>query len=820
MDQVIHKEKPYPFLQGGGEMGELTRNFNWAATPVGDPSQWPQSLRTTVSNLLHSRFPMFLWWGEEMIQFYNDAYRPSLGKDGKHPSALGARGIDTWPEIWHIISPLHEQVRTSGEATWKEDQLVPIYRNGKIEDVYWTYSYSSVLDDEGKHGGILVTCVETTDKVNYLKQLAESEDLLRFAIESTELGTWDYNPVTNQFIGNARLKEWFGLPPEVSIDLTLALTIVVERDRSRVEMAIQRALQFESGGFYEIEYSIYNHKQARERTVRAKGRAWFNEEKIAYRFNGTLQDITEEVTAHRKITEAEERARLSIEAAELGTYEVNLLTREILASQRFKEIIGVNDASGHQDYVNAIHPDDLEIRSAAYKKAFQTGMLEYDGRVNWKDGSLHWVRVKGKMYFDENQQPVKLLGVIQDITEENAFWQELEKQVKSRTEELVKVQESLLNANAYFQTIINLCKEPVQVLEPVYSEKEIIDFRFRLTNIAYASYAKTTPEHLKGKLVSEFFPGYFQTSSFTDVVEVFQSGIANSWEIHYNVDGLDLYNQMSATRIGDEVVVYFTDFTRLKQLQLELIRKIEELERSNKNLEDFAYAASHDLKEPIRKVHFFSDRLRNSLYENLSEDNRRYFERMETASKRMSSLIDDLISYSQVSLYPRVFEEVNMNELIDLVLNDLDVEIEESGAIIEVGELCTIEGYHRQLQQVFHNLVVNALKYRKPDLKSHIRISCKKLNGNEIDLHLLAGENNRQFYAITIEDNGIGFDQKDAERIFNVFTRLHGNAEYRGSGIGLSIVRKVMENHHGYITADGELGEGARFTVYLPEGSR
>src|SRR4030095_15410922 len=110
----------YAFLESEGEMSELTRNFNWASTPIGPPGEWPWSLKTTVSNLLRSKFPMFLWWGDEMIQFYNDAYRPSLGNEGKHPSALGAKGKETWPEIWDIISPLLNHVQTTGEATWME----------------------------------------------------------------------------------------------------------------------------------------------------------------------------------------------------------------------------------------------------------------------------------------------------------------------------------------------------------------------------------------------------------------------------------------------------------------------------------------------------------------------------------------------------------------------------------------------------------------------------------------------------------------------------------------------------------------------------
>lgn len=162
------------FLAGGGEMGRLIREKDWSDNPLGTPSAWPQSLRTTLSILLNSKFPMFLWWGPELICFYNDAYRPSLGKEGKHPSILGMKAIDAWPEIWDTIKPMIDKVFATGDATWNEDTLLPIYRNNRIEDVYWTFSYSPVYDESNTAAGILVTCSETTEKVNAFKHLNES----------------------------------------------------------------------------------------------------------------------------------------------------------------------------------------------------------------------------------------------------------------------------------------------------------------------------------------------------------------------------------------------------------------------------------------------------------------------------------------------------------------------------------------------------------------------------------------------------------------------------------------------------------------------
>ena len=155
---------------GTGEMAELTRSFDWSRTPVGPVDEWPETLLITVNMLLGSRHPMFLWWGEELIQFYNDGYRPSIRED-KHPSALGQPGRECWPEIWPVIGPQIDAVMTEGKASWHEDQLVPIHRNGRLEDVYWTYGYSPVRDAGGAIRGTLVVCTETTNSVLGKRQL-------------------------------------------------------------------------------------------------------------------------------------------------------------------------------------------------------------------------------------------------------------------------------------------------------------------------------------------------------------------------------------------------------------------------------------------------------------------------------------------------------------------------------------------------------------------------------------------------------------------------------------------------------------------------
>jgi light-regulated signal transduction histidine kinase (bacteriophytochrome) len=245
---------------------------------------------------------------------------------------------------------------------------------------------------------------------------------------------------------------------------------------------------------------------------------------------------------------------------------------------------------------------------------------------------------------------------------------------------------------------------------------------------------------------------------------------------------------------------------------VELENKNRELERSNANLEEFTHIASHDLKEPMRKIHFFTDRLKMQLAERISEEEKNTFSRIENANNRMVNLIDDLLLYSRFSQRPPQMEKVDLNEKISKVLEDLIVDIQQKKAVITIRPLPTVKGYHGQLQQLFQNLIGNALKYHQEGLAPSIDIFSTIVNGDDIGYPLLA----KPYYAIEVRDKGIGFEPEHAEKIFQMFQRLHGNAEYRGTGVGLAIARKVADNHHGRIIAQSELGKGSRFVVYLP----
>lgn len=264
------------------------------------------------------------------------------------------------------------------------------------------------------------------------------------------------------------------------------------------------------------------------------------------------------------------------------------------------------------------------------------------------------------------------------------------------------------------------------------------------------------------------------------------------------------------------------DLSDYKQMVLEkekfqkiLENKVKELDRSNKELEEFAYIASHDLQEPLRKITSFSERLKEKLPANLEPDVQLYLNRMLAATDNMRTLIDNLLEFSRTSRSSEPFIRINLNDIVADVEADLELKIEESNAQIDSEQLPVIDAIPMQMRQLFTNLFTNAIKFRKPNAAPEISIRCKQLSEEETEAHHL--RQNVSYFEVTVSDKGIGFDQEYAQKIFQIFQRLHGKAEYPGSGIGLAICKKIVDNHMGQIFARGEQGKGSTFIIILPE---
>lgn len=274
------------------------------------------------------------------------------------------------------------------------------------------------------------------------------------------------------------------------------------------------------------------------------------------------------------------------------------------------------------------------------------------------------------------------------------------------------------------------------------------------------------------------------------------------------------------------LVIVFVSFNRMKIALKQNERNVQEinqinleLKSMNENLENFAYLASHDLNEPLRKIRTFGDMVRSELDRNGIDRDTVVFhvDRMQNASKRMQELINDLLTYSRISRDFKVNEAIDLNEVVKTVLNDLEIPIRENSASIQVAELPKeLIADEIQMRQLFQNLISNAIKFRKADLTPEVLIKAKRISSELVTVPEVSELMATSYWQIDVQDNGIGFDEQYAEKIFAVFQRLHGRSSYLGTGIGLSICKKICENHKGFIIASSEPGEGSTFSVYLP----
>jgi len=790
------------FLTGGGEMAQLIQTYDWSSTSLGPIDQWPANLRTTLGILLHSSFPMFLFWGEDLICFYNDAFRPSLGVDGKHPM-VGKKGSDGWADIWHIIGKLLDGVRTTGKAA-------------QFEDIYWTFSYSPIFGDQEGIDGIFVTCVETTKKVHTLQELAESETRFRTMAE--------YSEILDQVRDSELDLRNIVMKAPIGICILDAPTLVAEIvNNSFVEVAgkpydaiagkyywdaFAEARPFyeealagvarEGKTFYadEVELMLIRHGAPERAYVTFVYAPVLDLAGHVKKVAIWVQENTSQVASRRQLQEAEKKATLAINSANLGVYEIVYATDTMLTDRRFKAIWGVDDPSfNRSDYVRSIHPDDRLDREIAHQRSLHTGQLDYLARILWPDRSIHWARITGTVIYDEHATPRKLIGVAQDITDAVLTQKKIEDSEKSIRTMILQapVAMCIFRGPSYQVTIANpkmtelWGKQLHEVLDkPIFEGLpeardqglEPLLHQVYTTDETFTAYERPVLLPRNGRTETVYVDFVYQslTSGDDDAKDILAVAI-------------DVTSQVIARRKIEEVVA---DRTR------DLAEANEQLQQSNAELRQFAYIASHDLQEPLRKIATYA-----GLLEDQSETlpaAKAYLDKIISASNRMQTLIRGILSYSELSRTAPAFEPVDLNHILKDILAEFDLLIEQKQAQIFLQSLPTINAVPLQMTQLFSNLISNALKYTRPGTPPIITIACRPEDAE---------------YYIDITDNGIGFAQEHAEQIFSIFKRLHRKTEYSGTGIGLAMCKRIVENHHGHIFAQSQPGQGATFHLTL-----
>jgi PAS domain S-box-containing protein len=675
-------------------MSDLIRNYDWAKSEVGTPDKWSGTLRTAVSMMLHSDFPMFLWWGTNLIQFYNDAYRPSLGMNGKHPTALGQRGKDCWPEIWDTIYPLIQQVQQTRRSFFVEDQLIPIYRNGALEDVYWTFSYSAVINDAGEVAGVFVVCNETTKHVLSLTELKvskqqqeENQARMRSLVASAPFPIAVYEGremrivMANQAIVDVwgKGEEWIGntyydLLPELAsqqiyplLDGVFTTGIPFNARNQRVDLVVNGKLT----EFY-FNYSFT---------------PLFDFTGKVYGVLNTAADVTDLNIAKKRLEQSEENFR-------------NMILQAPVA---MCIMIG-------PDHIVEI-ANDLMIELWGKPKVMVMHRPIFDGLPDAREQGLE-----------------KLL---RDVYETGVTFKASER--------------------------------PVELV------------RKGKTDIVYQNFVYEPYRDSDGKILG--------------VLAI----------------TIDVTDQVIARRQIEDIVAERT-------VALESSNK--DLQKSNAELAQFAYIASHDLQEPLRKIRTFAQMLEKSLSNNNNELSKNYLEKIQTSSRRMESLIRDVLTYSEIVKTSELFSSVDLNAIVNDVKSDFEVAIEQKKAIVNFDKLPAIEAIQLQMSQLFSNLISNALKFSRPGVAPVVNIRSSKASHADLERAGLATD--KEHVHIRLSDNGIGFEPEFAESIFHIFQRLHRKSEFEGTGIGLAICKKIVVNHEGSIDAVGTSGEGAVFNIILP----
>jgi len=461
LEHIRNIQTKFPFLAKGGEMGDLISAKDWSHSSIGPIGTWQQSLCITLGIILHSRFPMFLWWGPDLICFYNDAYRPSLGETGKHPDILGMPAEAAWTEIWDIIKPEIDQVLSGGDATWNEEKLIPIFRNGKIEDVYWTYSYSPVNDDKGDVTGVLVTCREVTNNLKFRDMLGESEKKFRSLVMHSPMAIaiLKGDDFTVELANVEMLKMWkkrekdvigkklLNLFPEL-LDQKFPglLKQVLQNGRAIKETAALAFLKTSKGlkkFYYDFEYDPL-----------------FDDDGSISGIIVTSVDVSETIESKNRLADAEERLRLAVDASELAIWEIDLNTDYITYSDRFATLLGHNVSKKltlHQ-VRRQIYPSDRHnIVKKAFEEALITGTYKFEARLVKPDNSIVRVSTMGKVFYDNEGAPSKIIGTLRDITKEEESRHVLEKSEKRLRKFILNAPVSIgiLNGPDYIVEIIN-----------------------------------------------------------------------------------------------------------------------------------------------------------------------------------------------------------------------------------------------------------------------------------------------------------------------------------------------------------------------------
>ncbi len=738
-----------------------------------------------------------------VVELANDMYLQHIDKKA---DVIGKSLFEELPELeGQGIREMLKGVMDSGIPYVGNEIEVVMKRNGIAETVYFNFVYKA-LDDHDALPGIMVVCSEVTDQVLAKKVMLESQQRLNIAIEATALGTYEVNLKTSELLYSERYLEIFGYEPHENPTHKELVAFVHADDVKIREQAFIKASET-SKLFYEARIIL---RDGSVRWLRAIGKLSFDENGKPEKILGTAMDITEEIAAKEKIRKANEVLEIALQSAKLGTYELNIKSGKANFSLLCKEIFGFETDKNVtiEDVRNSTHPDDKEI-TRSYMLEALANKQNYDAeyRIITADKSTRWISISGKGVYDAEGNVKKLIGVIENITNRKRSEDELNISVQKfrlladSMPQFVWTGDTAGNLNYFNQSVFDYTGlSPAEI----YLEGwlQIVHPDDRAENIEKWIEAIQTGNDFIFEHRFKKNTGEYRWQLSRAIAQRNKDGEIQMW-VGTSTDIQD--QKTSAQKLEDLI----------KERTKELKNANIELESMNQELRSFAYISSHDLQEPLRKIQTFVSRIQQSDEQTLSPVGKTYFERIQQSAHKMKTLINDLLTYSRTSAAEKVFEKTNLDILLQEIKNEFSDTLLDKKATLEIFAMPTgINAIPFQLRQLFINLISNSVKFSKTDVPLHITISADKVLGKDSgnpNAHQL-----ESYYHIAVADNGIGFAPEYQTKIFEVFQRLHQKNEYEGTGIGLSICNKIVQNHYGFITAESEKEKGATFHIYLP----
>ncbi|NMO13671.1 PAS domain-containing protein [Pyxidicoccus fallax] len=789
---------------GGGEVGALCRAKDWSTHPLGPVEHWPQSLKTAVSIVLSSRFPMIVLWGPELFQIYNDAYRLLMGS--KHPSGLGQGNRECWPEVWHINEAIYPRV-FDGESILFEERLYPLAPHGYPEEFYLTLNYHPVRDESGNVGGVFVTIVDVTQEVRARRERdralaeakAERERLHEVFMQAPAIIAVLEGPDHVFKVANASYKALIGgrevlgrpvreaRPEAVSQGFPELLDKVRNTGAPFVAHDARVMLDRHGDGVLEEHYLDFVYQPLRE----ADG--------SVFGIMVHAVETTAQVLARRR-TEAlaaERAAMLGHIADAVLTFDptgritlLNELARSLYPGLREGGSLDATQSRIHQERLDGtpLPPAELPVARALRGE-----------RVINEEWLLHHPTGR-KLRLLGSAVPVHgeggtLLGVVltlRDITEQHRLQQQLELE-RNRL------------AHVFMQTpaAVMVCRGPTHVIQSANKGYEEITGHRPLVG-------KTLPEafpDLAGQGLFELYDQVLATKEpyIGNEVPVRVQRFGRLDEAYFNFVYQPLVDENGEAFGVMTHAVEVTDMVHSRQQAEErardLVRLTHALEQSNRELDQFAYVASHDLKAPLRGIANLAGWLEEELDTRLTPETREYLRLLHVRVHRMEALIEGILDYSRAGKTRDAMVSVDTATLVREVLEMLapapSVSVE-----VQPG-MPTVLAERVKLQQVFMNLLNNAIKFTslsRPDPR--ITLGWKDTG----DAH-----------AFAVTDNGAGIAPEYHERIWGIFQTLESRDTIEGTGIGLSVVKKIVETRGGRTWVESTPGEGATFHFTWPK---